>query len=88
MNEDEQQQQQQWRSLLINHAEIWTETPPSSSSVGGNNNNRAVLRLHEVGGPAQSSRTKKSCSRGNTPHKVGEEKGKESNGETGKFGKD
>ena len=48
MNEDEQQQQQQWRSLLINHAEIWTETPPSSSSVGGNNNNRAVLRLHEA----------------------------------------
>jgi hypothetical protein len=48
-NEDEQQQQQQWRSMLINHAEIWTETPPSSSpSVGGNNNNRAVLRLREA----------------------------------------
>jgi len=32
-------------------------------------------------GVSQSSRTKKSCSRGSTPHKVGEEKGKESNGD-------
>jgi hypothetical protein len=32
-------------------------------------------------GVSQSSRKKKSCSRGSTPHKVGEEKGKESNGD-------
>jgi hypothetical protein len=38
-------------------------------------------------GVSQSSRTKKSCSRGSTPHKVGEEKGKDPR-RHGKFGKD
>jgi hypothetical protein len=46
-----------------------------------------VLPFVLVGVP-QSSRKKKSCSRGNTPHKVGEEKCEESKAKTANFGKD
>ena len=41
-----------------------------------------------VGGVPQSSRTDLSDSRGNTPHKVGEEKRDESKAKTANFGKD
>ena len=73
-NEDEQQQQQQqqWRSMLINHADIWTETPPpssSSSSVGGNNNNRAVLRLREATTTTMPRTTESSIQLGNVGYK-------------------
>jgi hypothetical protein len=48
--------------------------------------NRAVTTI--LGGPAQSSRIFNSESSGNTPHKVGEERSKESKSESGDFGHD
>jgi hypothetical protein len=41
-----------------------------------------------LGGPAQSSRQENSSLSGKTPHKVGEEKSKESKSESGDFGHD